>query len=321
MTLFSMQNPWKVNSSASAFNPPSFSIGEPVPDPPDPPDPASPLFPVQFPHLSSTTKIVSKTSSSLKKALKTHVIPTTAPAETSFSSSVLAHGILDLKVSKVAQIVLDSAPTSKSETQTATDQNSETFKTFSQNYTIILPKSSSPPPPPITNRASSASNTSPLASNTIPPATKNLDPRIPLLPNPTGDTLVVEPIPSITANNLPHGPSLVKIIASEDKTLSRLAPVSISPSGRQIIFIPDEVFQKAAELHKGFIICYYNGKAPPFHQIQSVLNHMWGKGKKLEIHNKPLNRSTIFCIPNNYMRQKILEKSIWYVGDSMFHTA
>ncbi|KAG2265071.1 hypothetical protein Bca52824_072150, partial [Brassica carinata] len=142
-----MVNPWKVNSSASAFNPPSFSIGEPVPDPPDRPDPASPLSPVQFPHLSSTTKIVSKTSSSLKKALKTHVIPTTAPAENSFSSSVLAHGILDLKVSKVAQIVLDSAPTSKSETQTATDQNSETFKTFSQNYTIILPKSSSPPPP------------------------------------------------------------------------------------------------------------------------------------------------------------------------------
>ncbi|CAN6909410.1 unnamed protein product [Brassica oleracea] len=111
MTLFSMQNPWKVNSSASAFNPPSFSIGEPVPDPPDRPDPASPLSPVQFPHLSSTTKIVSKTSSSLKKALKTHVIPTTAPAETSFSSSVLAHGILDLKVSKVAQIVLDMPQT------------------------------------------------------------------------------------------------------------------------------------------------------------------------------------------------------------------
>lgn len=158
MTLFSMQNPWKVNSSASAFNPPSFTIGEPVPDPPDPPDPASPLFPVQFPHLSSTTKIVSKTSSSLKKALKTHVIPTTASAENSFSSFVLAHGILDLKVSKVAQIVLDSAPTSKSETQTATDQNSETFKTFSQNYTIILPKSSSPPPP---------SQTEPLVPQTL----------------------------------------------------------------------------------------------------------------------------------------------------------
>ncbi|KAF2548947.1 hypothetical protein F2Q70_00022873 [Brassica cretica] len=48
---------------------------------------------------------------------------------------------------------------------------------------------------------------------------------------------------------------------------------------------------------------------------------MWGKGKKLEIHNNPLNRSTLVRIPSDYMRQKILEKCIWYVGDSMFHTA
>ncbi|CAN6925248.1 unnamed protein product [Brassica oleracea] len=48
---------------------------------------------------------------------------------------------------------------------------------------------------------------------------------------------------------------------------------------------------------------------------------MWGKGKKLEIHNNPLNRSTIVRIPNAYLREKILEKNIWYVGDSMFHTA
>ncbi|KAL0755941.1 hypothetical protein Bca101_093609 [Brassica carinata] len=48
---------------------------------------------------------------------------------------------------------------------------------------------------------------------------------------------------------------------------------------------------------------------------------MWGKGQKLEIHNNPLNRSTIVRIPNAYLRQKILDKNIWYVGDSMFHTA
>ncbi|CAN6812889.1 unnamed protein product [Brassica oleracea] len=47
---------------------------------------------------------------------------------------------------------------------------------------------------------------------------------------------------------------------------------------------------------------------------------MWGKGKKLEIHNNPLNRSTLVRIPSEYLRQKILEKCIWYVGDSMFHT-
>lgn len=48
---------------------------------------------------------------------------------------------------------------------------------------------------------------------------------------------------------------------------------------------------------------------------------MWGKGKRLEIHNNLLNRSVIVCIQSDYLRQKILEKNIWYVGDSMFHTA
>ncbi|CAA7053106.1 unnamed protein product [Microthlaspi erraticum] len=48
---------------------------------------------------------------------------------------------------------------------------------------------------------------------------------------------------------------------------------------------------------------------------------MWGKGKKLEIHNNPLTRSLIVRIPSEYLRTKILEKGAWYVGDSMFHTA
>ncbi|CAN6983612.1 unnamed protein product [Brassica oleracea var. botrytis] len=48
---------------------------------------------------------------------------------------------------------------------------------------------------------------------------------------------------------------------------------------------------------------------------------MWGKGKKLEIHNNQLNRTTIVRITSEYLRNKILEKSIWYVGDTMFHTA
>ncbi|KAF2588404.1 hypothetical protein F2Q70_00040649 [Brassica cretica] len=36
---------------------------------------------------------------------------------------------------------------------------------------------------------------------------------------------------------------------------------------------------------------------------------------------RSLNRSTLVRIPNDYLKQKILEKCIWYVGDSMFHTA
>ncbi|KAF8113492.1 hypothetical protein N665_0049s0008 [Sinapis alba] len=60
---------------------------------------------------------------------------------------------------------------------------------------------------------------------------------------------------------------------------------------------------------------------PPFNQIKSVLNHMWGKGRRLEIHNNTLQRSVIVRILNEFLIQKIVDKNIWYVGDSMFHTA
>ena len=74
-------------------------------------------------------------------------------------------------------------------------------------------------------------------------------------------------------------------------------------------------------MHRDFIICHFNGRSPPFKQIQSVLNHMWGKGKRVEIHNNPLSRSMLVRIPSDYLRQKILEKNVWYVGDSMFHAS
>lgn len=48
---------------------------------------------------------------------------------------------------------------------------------------------------------------------------------------------------------------------------------------------------------------------------------MWGKGKRLEIHNNPINRYVLVRIQSDYLRHNILEKNIWYVGDSMFHTA
>ncbi|KAG2279875.1 hypothetical protein Bca52824_051095 [Brassica carinata] len=106
-------------------------------------------------------------------------------------------------------------------------------------------------------------------------------------------------------------PTLVeRIRILENKTLRRLVPVAFATSGRPRITIPDSIFQKGAEIHRDFIICYFNGRAPPFSQIS-----------KLEIHNNPLNHSTLVRIPSEYLRQKILEKNIWYVGDSMFHTA
>ncbi|KAF2601879.1 hypothetical protein F2Q70_00027197 [Brassica cretica] len=104
------------------------------------------------------------------------------------------------------------------------------------------------------------------------------------------------------SNPPPHSspnpvPTLVeKLRRSEDKTLHRLALVTIAASGRPRVLIPDSVFKKGEEIHKDFIVCYFNGRPPPFNQIQSVFNHMWGKGKKLEIHNNPLTRSAIVRI-------------------------
>lgn len=79
------------------------------------------------------------------------------------------------------------------------------------------------------------------------------------------------------------------------------------------------MFQKGADHHKDFIVCCFNGRPPPYSQIQSVLNHMWGKGRKLEIHNNPAQRTVLVRIQSVYLKQKILEKGYWYVGDSMFY--
>ncbi|CAG7906563.1 unnamed protein product, partial [Brassica rapa] len=46
---------------------------------------------------------------------------------------------------------------------------------------------------------------------------------------------------------------------------------------------------------------------------------MWGKGKRVEIHTNPLSYSMLVRISSAYLRQKILKKTVWYIGDSMFH--
>ncbi|KAF3536349.1 hypothetical protein F2Q69_00024259 [Brassica cretica] len=78
---------------------------------------------------------------------------------------------------------------------------------------------------------------------------------------------------------------------------------------------------RGAKIHKDFIVCYFNGRPPPFNHFQNVLCHMWGKGRRLEIHNNHFQRSVLVRIPSDFIRQKILDKNIWYFGDSMFHTA
>lgn len=105
------------------------------------------------------------------------------------------------------------------------------------------------------------------------------------------------------------------------KLLQRLAPVSYSATGIPQVTIPDEVFQRGADLHKDFIQGHFFAKMPSFQAIQSVLNFMWGKGTKLDIRTNPKDRSILVRIPSYFIRAKVLEKRIWYVGSAMFQVS
>lgn len=295
-----MQSVWNVPGRTSGENPPAFVNGEPPPFlPPDPPDPATPLSPVEFPTLTDS---ISKTASSGSSHRVSHKDskPTAAPSFEKKQTTTTSSKTISMEIEQQHPTLSTTVtvPDPKSENTTVTTDTSPT-----QDYSILPPKTTSPIQ---TNKA--------LTNQTPPPALLSKSPK------PTTHTH--DSIASGQMKAPSQKQTLVeKLRASADMSLKRLAPVSISPSGRPRIVIPDDVFKKGAEIHKDFIICYFNGKSPPFNQIQSVFNHMWGKGKRLEIHNNPLNRSVIVRIHSEYLRQKILEKSIWYVGDSMFHTA
>ncbi|CAA7040474.1 unnamed protein product [Microthlaspi erraticum] len=313
-----MKNPWFLNGRASALNPVPPSAGEgllpPPLLPPDPPDPSA-LSSSQFPPLSPPG--LSKPRSSPQTALpKKPVVRTSGPSKPSTADVVTAQrtqiteavdpqatlqtsplttvpGVRSLTVKPITadakvthptstdvemmQAPLTSQPSSHSPlippTLTINCENT-VQKTLSpeKTFTIIPPKTSSP------IHSNKVSSTSPPA---IPTAQISL-------PQQKPNQVPLDPRSTIPNN---PNPSLVdRIKVFEDKSLQQLAPVSFSDNGIPRVRIPDEVFQQGAKLHKDFIICYFNGRAPPYSQIQSVLNHMWGKGRKLEIHNNPLTR-------------------------------
>lgn len=106
-----------------------------------------------------------------------------------------------------------------------------------------------------------------------------------------------------------------------DRSLRRLSPQSFSSNGVPRVVIPDEVYQKGADLHKEFLVCRFFGRTPAYKLIQNVLNYLWGKGRHLEIHMVPATKSVLVRVPNEHIRQKILLKKFWYVETSMFHVA
>lgn len=310
-----MANPWFPGNSTSALSPLLRTTGDNhllvPPIPPDPPDPDNPLSLSLFPPLNSPSSQSPKTGRvktqqfSQKPVVKDSSLPPTA-------------------VTGVTANNKTGAVASSSRSERTVHFDLEKFK-------IVPPKSSSP----IQTNQASRSFSTPPPFNPIPtvtpqtvPQTSTSTPQPPLPPLASGPSTNAQTSPVIPPHPVDPvfqpppvhiAPPLVeRLRKSQDKSLSRLAHASFSESGRPRVLIPDSVFLKGAELHKDFIICYFNGRPPPFNHIQTVLNHLWGKGKRVEIHTNPLSRSMLVRIPSDYLRQKILEKRVWYVGDSMF---
>ncbi|KAF8106989.1 hypothetical protein N665_0129s0058 [Sinapis alba] len=294
-----MANPWFPSGSASAFIPPLATAGDsqdPPPLPPDPPDPANPLSLSSFPLLSSSP----------------------SPKSARLSLRTAPRGPVVLASDSSTGVAAPALPFSTPQTGSTVPKSGSGFTVATVASEPLNTPSPSTTPPSLPSISTANSILPPLLSL---PKIKPVVPIPPNLPLPA-QTLTSQnpPAPSIkTTAPTPVGSSLVeRLRKSVDKTLSRLAPVSLSESGRPRILIPDSVFQKGAEMHKDFIMCHFNGRPPPFKQIQSVINHLWGKGKRVEIHFNPIARSMLVRIPSDYLRLKILEKNVWYVGDSMF---
>lgn len=285
-----MQNRWALPGRVSAVQPSSSTSGDallPPSFPPDPPDPSSPLSPHLFPPLASTPLL---TRSEIRRSHLTPPITDTPMTQALDSSPGAAHGS-PTQFGSLSQIEIQI-------TVPATENPKSPFSL--DTFTLS---------PPQEHVASTVAK--PNSKSSLPTSYPTPEEPQPTIQNPTLPTPPLLPTPTLAD----------KLRVKGDRSLTRIAPVILSNSGRPRVLIPDSVFQKGAEMHKDFIVCYFNGRPPPFNHIQNVLCHMWGKGRRLEIHNNPLQRSVLVRIPSDFIRQKILDKNIWYVGDSMFHTA
>ncbi|KAF3609927.1 hypothetical protein DY000_02044832 [Brassica cretica] len=297
-----MANPWLTVALASPLNPtaPAGNLSRPPPLP-DPPDPD--LFSL----LSSSRSAPSKASRRLSHtapstSASTVYLPSSTPITTDLARPppALSNTTSPLPISSTAQLLA--------------------------YYTVILPSASNPNPfsPP-------AHPVSFLP--TQPPSAHNPG----ILPSPYPIFSSAIPFPPVTDNTVPFNtitnPShqtappktsiswVSKAKPTTDRTLKRLSPQTFSPEGVPRVTIPDEVYRKGAELHKDFIVCRFFGRVPAYSLIQNVFNYMWGKSKHLEIRMIPNKKYVLVRLPNDFIREKVLLKRLWYVDTAMFHAS
>ncbi|KFK44260.1 hypothetical protein AALP_AA1G235300 [Arabis alpina] len=305
-----MQNRWFPSGQASALNPClTTSVGQPPPQPPEPPD--SLLSAQSFPPFSP--KLSSLPSSKRISSKTPLVIPTTDVLMTQVDAA------------SVSDVVMTQAEVSCTVASDVTIPKPRSEFTVAPGFTVVLPKATSPlltnPAsslgPPLSAPISETPLLNPVVVSTFPlleTPSQNKTPPAPPTTRSSNAHVTIHPVPLSLAERLRK---------SEDKSLHKVDNVVIteSSSGRPRVKIPDAVFKKGADLHKEFIVGYFCGKSPAYGSIQSVLNHIWGKGQKLEIHLNANNRSMLVRVPNEFIRLKVLQKKIWYVGDTMFHVA
>ncbi|KAG5376540.1 hypothetical protein IGI04_041136, partial [Brassica rapa subsp. trilocularis] len=303
---------------ASVLNPQSSAPGGLPPKPPDPPDPSLSEFPPLSPPIPP-----SSTKFSARSTIQTTVKPNFTFGSTASLFNLPPKATILTSPDNSDVVMTDSSVT----THGSAVKNVESSK--ESNFTILPPKQSSPI---LTNRASSHLP-NPIARTTPPPVL----PHSKSAPIPTDPPPISNPVTNLnhtpetpqkkqkSATPKPH-PAQTHTYASKakllsDRSLKRLAPTICSPEGKPRVLVPDAVFARGAALHKEYIVGSFLGKMPDYGPIQSVLNYMWGKGSKLEIHLQPLKHSMLVRVPNDYIRTKILEKKLWYVDTSMFYVS
>lgn len=273
----------------------STSGGSPLHLPPEPPDGLFSL--AQFPMLSPVLQ-------SQRNRSAAQIAPSMEPVLTTLSTAGVGSTTTDVEMTQIG--------VHNSDSMSDGTVNPTSMGHVHDSFTVLPPRGSSPL---LTNNAIAAASTSKVVYASAEPTVQASEPTV------REQISAPTPISTITVPTLGASvaaPRLVdKIRKSINRTLQRKSPPIYTENGKAQVTIPEEVFQRGAESHKDFIVCYFSGRIPPFKQIQSVLNHLWGKGRGLEIHTNHLTNSMLVRIPNEFIRLKVLEKKIWYVGDSM----
>ncbi|CAA7021254.1 unnamed protein product [Microthlaspi erraticum] len=120
-------------------------------------------------------------------------------------------------------------------------------------------------------------------------------------------------IPPTSANPNPlgcgSGFNWGKNLSSANRIPESSVLVSISDSGRPRVKVSNEVFERGAKLHSDYIVGIFYGKPPSYGKIWGVLNYLWGKDKRVAIHNLTKN-AFLFHIPSPSLRKKILQHEL-----------